>query len=50
MLECNIGLTKRGVPFLEENRSDGTVVPSCSGRSGPISRDGYSTYCGVKCS
>ena len=36
MLKCNIGWTRRGVPFWEENRSDGMVVPSWSGRSGPI--------------
>ena len=28
MLGCNIGWTRRGVPFWEVNRSDGTVAPS----------------------
>ena len=45
MLGCNIGWTRRGVPFWEDNRSDGTMVPSWK-RSGPISQGGYSTYCG----
>ena len=43
MLGCNIGWTRRGVPFWEDNRSDGTMVPSWM-RSGPISQGGYSTY------
>ena len=28
MLGCNIGWTRRGVPFWEVNRSDGTMAPS----------------------
>ena len=28
MSGCNIGLTRRGVPFWEVNRSDGTMAPS----------------------
>ena len=28
MLECSIGWTRRGVPFWEDNRSEGTMVPS----------------------
>ena len=28
MLGCNIGWTRRGVPFWEVNRSDGTMEPS----------------------
>ena len=45
MLGCNIGWTRRGVPFWEDNRSDGTMVPSWK-TSGPISQGGYNTYCG----
>ena len=45
MLGCNIGWTRRGVPFWEHNKSDGKMVPSWK-RSGPISQGGYSTYCG----
>ena len=28
MLDCIIGLTRRGVPFCENNRSEDTMVPS----------------------
>ena len=28
MLGCNIGWTRRGVPFWEVNKSDGTMAPS----------------------
>ena len=45
MLGFNIGWTRRGMPFWEDNRADGTMVPSWK-RSGPISQGGYSTYCG----
>ena len=45
MLGCNIGWTRGGVPFWEDNRSDGTMVPSWK-RSGPFFQGGYSTYCG----
>ena len=44
MLGCKIGWTRRDVPFWEDNRSDGTMVPSWK-RSGPITTGGYSTYC-----
>jgi len=37
MLGCNIGWTRRGVPFWEDNRPDGRRVPSWK-RSGPISQ------------
>ncbi len=36
MLGCNIGRTRRAVPFWEEDRTDGT-----------ISKGGYSTYFGA---
>ena len=29
MLGGNTGWTRRGVPFWEDNRSDGTMAPSC---------------------
>ena len=29
VLDCNIGWTRRGLPFWDENKSEGTMVPSC---------------------
>ena len=48
MLGCNIGWTRRGVPFWEVmvRWYDGTILE----RSGPITTGGHSTYCGAKCS
>ena len=42
MLECNIGWTKRGVPFWKENRSDGELYHFGVSNPDPDCQEGLS--------